>query len=393
MKFIIPVASIGLLSLFLSIYKPHVSQNNVVELRADVLPEDSIISFTLTAVGDLMCHSTQFNFARVAADSFNFVPCFEYVQSYLSNTDFLIGNLETTLGGTGLPYSGFPFFNSPDDYAESIKKIGFDFVVTANNHANDTGEKGILRTISVLDKTGLVHTGSFTSGADRDSIRIVNINGVKIGIIAYTYSTNDLPLTEGKPWLVNYCDSALIKKDMAAGRKAGADLMLVFYHFGNEYQRLPSQYQKDFVNYAVECGADLIIGSHPHVLQPAEFFKTNNAKLDTGFVAYSLGNFISNQQDEYTDESVILNIRIEKNKISNAIEIRDVTYVPTWVYKGKNEAKKLHLVMPAYMVNDTINPLPEFLTESYRQEMKSAIQHTNETMHKLTPNIFPVNPY
>lgn len=393
MKFIIPVASIGLLSLFLSIYKPHVSQNNVVELHADVLPEDSIISFTLTAVGDLMCHSTQFNFARVAADSFNFVPCFEYVQSYLSNTDFLIGNLETTLGGTGLPYSGFPFFNSPDDYAESIKKIGFDFVVTANNHANDTGEKGILRTISVLDKTGLAHTGSFTSGADRDSIRLVNINGVKIGIIAYTYSTNDLPLTEGKPWLVNYCDSALIKKDMAAGRKAGADLMLVFYHFGNEYQRLPSQYQKDFVNYAVECGADLIIGSHPHVLQPAEFFKTNNAKLDTGFVAYSLGNFISNQQDEYTDESVILNIRIEKNKISNAIEIRDVTYVPTWVYKGKNEAKKLHLVMPAYMVKDTINPLPEFLTESYRQEMKSAIQHTNETMHKLTPNIFPVNPY
>lgn len=393
MKFIIPVVSAGIISLFLTIYKPGNHKQLRVEPEKNIQQTDSINSFTITAVGDLMCHSTQFNFARVEADSFNFVPCFQYVQSYLSNTDFLIGNLETTLGGTGLPYSGFPFFNSPDDYAESIKKIGFDFLVTANNHANDTGEKGIIRTISVLDKLGLAHTGSFNSSHDRDSVRIVNINGIKLGIIAYTYSTNDLPLTEGKPWLVNYCDSALIKKDMDAGRKSGADLMLVFYHFGNEYQRMPSPYQKDFVHYAIDCGADLIIGSHPHVLQPAEFFLTKQATLDTGFVAYSLGNFISNQQDEYTDESVILNIKIEKNKNTGKIKISRVEYVPTWVYKGKNEIKKLHLVMPAYMVNDTKNALPEFITAPYKQEMKTAIEHTNETMHKLSPNIFPVLPY
>lgn len=393
MKFIIPVVSVAVLSLFLTFYKSGFQKQKSEPIVINAQPIDSIISFNISAVGDLMCHSTQYNYARVSADSFNFVPCFEYIQSYLSATDFLIGNLETTLGGTEIPYSGFPFFNSPDDYAESVKKIGFDFVVTANNHANDTGEKGILRTISVLDKISLAHTGSYTSGKDRDSIRLVNLNGVKIGIIAYTYSTNDLPLTEGKPWLVNYCDSALIKKDMAAGRKAGADLMLVFYHFGNEYQRMPSPYQKDFVNYAIDCGADLIIGSHPHVLQPAEFYKAHNARLDTGFVAYSLGNFISNQQDEYTDESVILNINIKKNTNTGKIRISSVEYVPTWVYKGKNDAKKLHLVMPANMVNDTINPLPDFLTAPYQEEMKTAIQHTTATMSKLSPNILPVKTY
>jgi poly-gamma-glutamate capsule biosynthesis protein CapA/YwtB (metallophosphatase superfamily) len=354
-----------------------------------VASADSIVEFTISSVGDLMCHSTQFNYAKVSEDSFNFEPCFEYVLPWLQKPDLLLGNLETTLAGTGKPYSGYPYFNTPDDYAVALKKIGFDFIITANNHSNDTGEKGIYRTLQVLDELGLPTTGSYTSQKDRDSIRIVDVKGVKIAIIAYTYSTNGNPLTEGKPWLVNLMDSSLIKTDIENSRKAGAELVLVFYHFGEEYQRLPNQYQKNFVDHAVQCGADLVLGSHVHVLQPADFFKGVNSTLDTGFVAYSMGNFISNQQDEYTDEGVIFNIHLAKNLNTNKLTITSVDYLPTWVYKGKNEAKKLHVVFPALNANDA--RLPEFVIKYYQDEVNKAIKHTTATMNTYTDKIKPVS--
>jgi len=362
-----------------------------VSSHSDSTTTDSLDEFTIAAVGDLMCHSTQYNFARVEGDSFNFAPCFDYVLPYLQSADLLIGNLETTFAGTGIPYSGYPYFNTPDDYATAVKQIGFDFIVTANNHSNDTGEKGILRTINVLDGLDMPHTGTFTSAGDRDSIRIMEVAGTRIAIVSYTYSTNGLDLTPGKPWLVNYCDSSLIEKDIAASRRSGANLVIVFYHFGNEYERMPSAYQEDFVNHAVASGADIVLGSHPHVLQPAHFYKTNKATLDTGFVAYSLGNFISNQQDEYTDEGVILNLHFLRNNRSGKISLQRVDYVPTWVYKGKNEQKKLHVVFPAFMVNDSTS-LPAYITQPYKNEMQSALKNTAETMTKMSDRVYQYKP-
>lgn len=354
----------------------------------DSLPlADSIVTFTISSVGDLMCHSTQFNFAKVAEDSFNFEPCFEYILPWLQKPDLLLGNLETTLAGNKQAYSGFPYFNTPDDYAIALKNIGFDFLITANNHSNDTGEKGILRTIKQLNAFGFNTTGTYTSQNDRDSIRIVDVKGVKIAIMAYSYSTNGLPLATGKPWLVNMCDSVLIKRDIETSRSLGAELVVVFYHFGEEYQRLPSKYQENFVNFAVDCGADVVFGSHTHVLQPATFIKGVNSTVDSVFVAYSMGNFISNQQDEYTDEGVIFNLHFEKNLHSNKIVLTKADYVPTWVYKGKHEAKKLHVVFPAFDPNDP--KLPEFVQQFYKDEIQKAITNTTKTMNTYTSSIKP----
>lgn len=349
---------------------------------------DSIIRVQISSVGDLMCHNTQSIYTKVSTDSFNFFPCFEYVLPYLQKPDLLLGNLETTMSGKGIPYSGYPKFNTPDDYAEALKAAGFDFLVTANNHSNDTGEKGILRTINVLDKLKIHHTGTFTSQRDRDSIRIQDIKGIKIAIVSYTYGLNGYELTEGKPWLANLCDSTLIQSDINAAKKAGAEIVIVFYHFGDEYQRNPSNYQNNFVNWAIDNGADIILGSHPHVLQPASFFKTKNATLDSGFIAYSMGNFISNQRDNYTDEGIIFNMHLEKNMNTGKIDLLKVDYVPTWVYKGTNPLKKLHVVFPVlnYAMFDSLT----FIGNIELQEMKLAQEHTKRKMVEMTDKILPL---
>jgi poly-gamma-glutamate synthesis protein (capsule biosynthesis protein) len=376
----------GILYLFYAFLACAANEQNTSQVR-DTLQEtaDSIIKIQVSAVGDLMCHNTQSLLAKVSSDSFNYKPCFEYVRPYLLKPDLLLGNLETTFAGKTLPYSGYPKFNTPDDYAEALQYAGFDFLVTANNHSNDTGEKGILRTIEVLDHYAIHHTGTYTSQNDRDSIRLQNVNGITIAILAYTYSTNGYALTAGKPWLANYCDSSLIQNDIKSAKKSGANLVLVFYHFGDEYQRTPSAYQKNFVNWAIDNGADIILGSHPHVLQPAAYFKTKNGTLDSGFVAYSMGNFISNQRDNYTDEGIIINMYIEKNKRTGKTVITSVDYVPTWVYKGTNPAKKLHVVLPVLQY-EKFDTLP-FIGEVELKEMKLARQHTRDIMQKMASNI------
>lgn len=342
---------------------------------------DTLIQFSIGAVGDLMCHSTQYNLAKVGTDSFNFDRSFAYIKPYISDVDLALGNLETTLRGTDIPYSGYPQFNTPDAYATAIKNAGFDCVVTANNHSNDTGEKGIIRTIQILEENGLAHTGSFTSANKRDSVVIFDVQGVKVGLVAYTYSTNGLPLADGKPWLVNLCDSALIAKDIASGRKNGAELMIVFYHFGQEYERMPNTYQKQFVQWAIDNGADIVFGSHPHVVQPAGFYPASGkGNTDSVFVAWSMGNFISNQQDAFTDEGMFIRLSLEKNTRSGKVRFTNAECIPTWVYKGKLEELKIHTVFP--IIDSNYTGIPDFVFENYADELKDAAKHTPETWNK-----------
>lgn len=354
---------------------------------AEVLPvsADTTVTFSIGAVGDLMCHSTQFNNARIQGDSFDFSGSFTFVQPYISGVDFMLGNLETTLAGKVRAYSGYPMFNTPDAYAVALKQAGFDCIVTANNHSNDSGEDGIKRTIRILDSLGLHHTGTYSTEPDRDSIRVYEVKGVKIGVLSYTYSTNGLPLTEGKPWLVNPLDSVLIQKDIQAGRALGAELMIVFYHFGDEYQRMPNNYQKQFVQWAIDCGADVIFGSHPHVLQPAAFYPSTSANVDSVYVAWSMGNFISNQQDEYTDEGVIVQLSFTKNLNTGKIQVDKALHTPTWVYRGKLPENKVHTVFP--LADSVYTGLPYYIVTHYRSEVDKAWTHTQKTIS--TPVALP----
>jgi poly-gamma-glutamate synthesis protein (capsule biosynthesis protein) len=343
------------------------------------LTADSTLTISISAVGDLMCHSPQFEYARVSADSFDFNPSFEIIKKYLQNSDFTFGNLETVTGGKAKGYSGYPFFNAPDQFVSAVKSAGFNLITTSNNHALDGGEAGLLRTISIIKNYGLNYTGTFISARDRDSIRIYNLKGIKVGLLAYTYGTNGNPVPKGKPYLINIIDTALIRNDINLYRHSGADIVLVYFHFGIEYKRTPVDYQKTIVEKTIADGADLIIGGHPHVIEPAVFFKTNGARLDTGLAVYSMGNFISNQRWRYSDAGVVLKIIIRKNLINGTISISKVTILPTWVFKGKIKNKNEFKILPAA---DTLNSV--FVDEMSNNDKKKMLQSFFDTKNILT---------
>lgn len=340
---------------------------------------DSISALRIAVVGDLMCHSPQFQYAMITKDSFDFNPVYRYIKPYLEDADLTLGNLETVIGRKGSTYSGYPRFKSPQEYISALAQNGFDFLCFANNHTLDQGERGVLTTIEYVKQNNLGYTGAFTSDDDRDSVRIFNINGIKIALLAYSYGTNGSLIPKGKNYLINLIDYDLIQKDILKAREKNAEIVLVNFHFGNEYQRFPSDYQKEIVKRTIELGADLITASHPHVIQPVEFFKTENATLDTGVIAYSLGNFFSNQRKRYTDAGVIIYLNLEKNITNNQIRLKSVEYLPTWVFKGKTERGNEFLILPA---DEEINSDDyQFLTESDKTKIRQAKTDTYEIIN------------
>jgi 2',3'-cyclic-nucleotide 2'-phosphodiesterase (5'-nucleotidase family) len=187
--------------------------------ESDTVVEDSLLTITISFVGDLMCHSPQYNYARVDKDSFDFRPVFREVMQFFQSSDFTIGNLETVTAGKNAGYSGYPLFNTPDEYIYALKYAGFDLLVTANNHSMDQGEQGVLRTIEQIKFNGLNYTGTALDKTDRDSIRIFDLNGIKVSVLSYTYGTNNIPKPKGKDYLVNVIDYGLIRDDITSARR------------------------------------------------------------------------------------------------------------------------------------------------------------------------------
>ena len=342
---------------------------------------DSTKTVTISFVGDLMCHSPQFQFAQISKDSFDFKPVFREVKKYLSKSDLTIGNLETTISGKKSRYSGYPLFNTPEEYLEALKDAGFDILLTANNHSLDRGKKGLLRTVELIKKNGLESVGSYNSQQDRDSIRIYEINGIKIAILAYTYGLNGNYIAKNEKYLVNVIDTTLLKQDILNARNKNADVVLVYFHFGNEYQRNPSSFQKGIVKRAIDYGADLIIGSHPHVIQPIEYFSSNKNKIGKGLIAYSLGNFISNQRWRYSDAGIILNLTITKNILTQEVRLSNADIIPTWVFKGKVENKDQFIILP--IDSSTVNSFPNYLSKSDKIKLQQAGKDTREILETI----------
>ncbi|MGB5528950.1 MAG: CapA family protein, partial [Ignavibacteriaceae bacterium] len=210
-------------------------KSEVVEKPEAPKQEDSVFTATLCFVGDLMCHSTQFNYAKVDADSFDFTGVFRVVKPYLSKADLTIGNLETVIAGEDKGYSGYPYFNAPDDFVYALKDAGFDLLITANNHALDQGWHGVKKTIEVINQNKIHRTGTFTSQEDQDSIRIFQINSIKVAILAYTENINGVSIPKGKDFIINLIDEEKIKKDITRVREKNIDVVLVHLHYGPEY--------------------------------------------------------------------------------------------------------------------------------------------------------------
>lgn len=353
----------------------------------DLSFRDSVNIINLSFVGDLMCHSVQYKYATTDS-GYDFSENYQIIKPYLSQSDFTVGNFETVLAGEKRGYSGYPTFNTPDEYLSAVKDAGFDMLLTANNHSLDKGKKGLLRTLDKINEAKLYHTGTFKSQEERDTLRVIDVKGIKFAHFAYSYGTNGMYIPKGEDFLINLIDTTLIKSDIQKAKESNVDLIIIYFHFGNEYKTEPSSWQKDIVKQTIKYGADIIIGSHPHVPQPVEFFKTNGANLDSGFVAYSLGNFISNQRWRYSDSGPILNFSIVKDRIQDSIYINDINVVPTWVFKGNNNGERDYIILPSDSVVSSINY--PFLTKKdkllFVQSYKDIIEIMSSRTNKIKFN-------
>ena len=347
--------------------------------------EDSLTTLEFSVVGDIMCHSTQFRFAEVTKDSFDFKPVYREIKKYLDNSDVVIGNLETVIEVDTLKYSGYPVFNTPKDFLEGLKYAGFDFLSTANNHAFDIRERGVKSTINHINNFNLKSVGTYLSNSERDSARIHEQNGIKFALLSYTYGVNLYKIPEEKEYLVNLINEELIKSDIKNHRNAGAELVLLFFHFGTEYATDADRYQMDIVEKSISYGADIILGAHPHTLQPIEYFKTENGKIDSGFVAYSMGNFISNQRWRYSDGGAILNFSIQKNYSENSVKLIGVRYLPIWVYKGYTQLGSEYVILPSEIALQDSNK--NYLTNEDLDLMRECYFDTQALLESKSENV------
>ena len=311
-------------------------------ISTSVVAQDTT-RLSMLFIGDIMQHDSQMEAAYdTLLKKHDYTSCFQYVKPYFDSVDLTIGNLEVTLAG--LPYKGYPLFSAPDGLAMTLKDIGLDVLVTANNHCVDRGRQGLERTIMMLDSFKISHTGTFSDTVNRmnDYPLTVRQKGFALSILNYTYGTNGMPVEN--PNTVNRIDTAVIKKDLEKARGLKPDAIIVFMHWGSEYQSLPSKFQKDITDFCFLHGAKFVIGSHPHVLQPIEWRKETDQ-----LVAYSLGNFVSGQRKRYTDGGLMLKVELEKitqPDSSSATHINDSNYELEWVYRTSGGHKK-YFILPA----------------------------------------------
>ena len=296
------------------------------------------ITFTLTSLGDTLCHNTQYWDAyNSKIDEYDFSYVYEDIKNYTLSSDITIGSLETTFAGKEKGYSNYPTFNTPDSLATALKDIGVDVVSLAGNHALDYGYTGLCRTIDVFNNIGLSHLGTYKTAEDQEKILIKDVKGVKIAFINYTYGTNGIPLPSGKDFCVNLIDKDFIKKQINQAKEQNVDMIVACMHWGTEYRTTANSEQKDLANFLFENGVDVILGNHPHVLEPMEkkTITLQDGTTKDVFVVYALGNFTADQRDEITRDSAILNLTITKNS-DGKISIDKVNYVPIYMYKNTN---------------------------------------------------------
>lgn len=296
----------------------------------------------LLFAGDVMGHTPQIASAQLIKDKkYDYEPCFRYVQPMVSSADLAIANLELTLPGKP-PYTGYPMFRSPDALAEALKNAGFDVLVTANNHSNDARGTGVISTVRALDRLKLSHTGTFADVRERDTQYplILSKNGFRLALLNYTYGTNGVPTDS--PTIVNLIDKTSIAVDLERAKSLRPHYIIAFMHWGLEYQLNENAEQRDLAAFLARNGADLIIGSHPHVVQPVRQERTFTPESPDKnvVVVYSLGNYISNQLKPHTDGGIMFEVELLKKEGADKAETGKNGIIPVWRYIHKDSAGK-----------------------------------------------------
>lgn len=291
----------------------------------------------------------------------------------ISRADVAVANLEVTLGGQ--PYRGYPAFSAPDEFLYAIKDAGFDVLLTANNHCLDRGKKGLERTILMLDSLQLPYAGTYVDSEAR--LRryplLVEKNGFRIALLAYTYATNGL--SPVAPTLVNYIDKEQMKEDILVARRMNPDVIIACMHWGVEYRSLPEKAEKELADWLIEQGVDHVIGSHPHVLQPMEV-KADTQVNDKHLVVYSLGNFISNMSKVHTDGGAM--VKLELKRLWGITRLEKCSYSLVWTSRPVLSGKKNYELYPSEYI---MKPLKdeEFIRFSrFLDNSRQLFEHHNK---------------
>ncbi len=344
--------------------------------------EPKITTATILAAGDIMFHMPQNKAAfNSGTGIYDFTDNFNYVKKYIQSTDLPMANFETVVL-EGKKYSGFPNFNSPIETLSAIRDAGFHILTTANNHCLDQGKTGLIKTIDAIENIGMKNIGTYKF-PDSD-IMVEDINEIKIATLSYSYGFNGMDYTlteEEREYMLSKIDEDKIKNDIEKAKSLGADIVTVFIHWGNEYQQEPSEAQIELGGKMVEWGANIIFGSHPHVVQKSEIINFNGKD---NFIIYSLGNFLSNQRlentdNKYTEDGIMVKIQVEKNFDKNETKIKNIEYIPTWVRKHRIDNKFQYEILP---IKDFLED--EILFNSLDEREKIRIQESLEsTMGKV----------
>lgn len=350
---------------------PSDNKNISSAVSSEAVPETYA---TVISTGDIMVHSTQLTGAKTSSGEYDFSAFFKETAPYFKAADLAVANLEVTFGGTESgSYSGYPVFNTPDSLADTIKASGLNFLITANNHAYDTGLYGLKRTAQVLKQRGIEFIGTRET-TDDPAYAVKEINGIKIGFANFTYETSGK--TAGRKYLngaiiageandlINsfsydridefYATSAYMINEMKSG---GADYIVFYMHWGNEYKLSPDTWQKTIAQKLSNLGVNMIIGSHPHVIEPVELIRSEDGESTTVCI-YSMGNCVSNQRQEimdscptgHTEDGVLFSFTLKKAK--DGVTLNGLDLIPTWVNKYKGGSGYLYTVYPLESAQD-----------------------------------------
>ena len=349
------------------------------------------VTMSINCVGDIMMHSTQADSMHDSSGEINLETYFSYVKPIVEKADLSLCNIESPFAGP--PYLGYPVFSVPDELAVIIKEAGFDVGITANNHMLDQGFEGLIMTVDAIKNAGLEVAGSRKDPAEKNYI-VMDVKGIKVGVVAYTYETSMLDGSrtmngtymsdEAKTHLNSYIpgnaeDEAQITKSIADARADGAQVVVCYLHWGEEYQRQENSSQRATAQVAADGGADIIFGSHPHVPQPMELLKSGEREVP---VFWSMGNYISNQRAEtldnkYTEQGIIANVDLTYDPVQAKITELIMSYTPLWVDKYHDGYRHIYAVVP--LVGDFMeNPTLQASGNGYRAE--SALQDLNNLL-------------
>lgn len=328
--------------------------------------EKNIKKIKITAVGDILLHEEQLKAQfNSQTKKYSFSNNFTHVKPYIQDSDLAIANLETSLTRNESNCSGYPVFRSPIAITDALMDAGFNIIAAANNHILDGGKEGFFTTNEVLKEKAIDYMGIKKDSKD-ESFIIKEVKGIKVGIANYTFENssskkykaiNSVKVDKNIENLIdtfnnNFLEDSLeqMKQRVKLMKDKGAELIVFYIHWGEEYKREPDKYQKELAQKLSDIGVDIILGSHPHVIQPMEFIKSQSGGKET-LVVYSMGNFISNQRYEilkqrYSEDGIIVNITVAKDMNSNNISIGEVSYISTWVNKYEEDNKYVYEIIP-----------------------------------------------